>query len=148
MYFNGIAHERLKQWPQAEAEFLKALELRPDQALVLNYLGYSWVEQGQNVEKARKMIEKAVKQRPRDGYIVDSLGWVLYRLGDLKGAVKQLERAVELKPEDPTINDHLGDIYWKVGRRNEARFQWERSLTLDPEKDMVPKIKKKLESGL
>ena len=148
LYFNGIAHERLKQWPQAEAEFLKALELRPDQALVLNYLGYSWVEQGQNVEKARKMIEKAVKQRPRDGYIVDSLGWVLYRLGDLKGAVKQLERAVELKPEDPTINDHLGDIYWKVGRRNEARFQWERSLTLDPEKDMIPKIKKKLESGL
>ncbi len=148
LYFNGIAHERLKEWPEAEVEFLKALELKPDQALVLNYLGYSWVEQGQNVTRARKMIEKAVKQRPRDGYIVDSLGWVLYRLGDLKGAVKQLERAVELKPDDPTINDHLGDIYWKVGRKNEARFQWERSLTLDPEKDMIPKIKKKLKSGL
>ena len=148
LYFNGISHERLKEWPLAEAEFLKALELKPEQPLVMNYLGYSWIEQGQHVKRARKMIENAVKQRPRDGYIIDSLGWVLYRMGDLKGAVKQLERAVELKPDDPTINDHLGDIYWHIGRRNEARFQWKRSLTLEPEKDQIPTIKLKLKEGL
>jgi Flp pilus assembly protein TadD len=94
------------------------------------------------------MIRSAVKQRPRDGYIIDSLGWVLYRLGDLKGAVKQLERAVQIRPEDPTINDHLGDIYWAVGRKNEATFQWNRALTLEPERDQIPKIELKLKSGL
>ncbi|NQV55915.1 MAG: tetratricopeptide repeat protein [Rhodospirillales bacterium] len=148
LYTNGIANERIKNWPQAEADFLKALELSPDQPFVLNYLGYSWVEQGKNLDRARKMIETAVKMRPRDGYIVDSLGWVLFRLGDIKGAVKHLERAVVLRPEDPTVNDHLGDVYWKVGRRNEARFQWERALILEPEQEFIPKIKEKLRKGL
>ena len=114
---------------------------------MLNYLGYSWVELGRNLDRARSMIEKAVEKRPTDGYIVDSLGWVLYRLGDLPGAVKNLERAVELRPEDPTINDHLGDVYWLVGRKNEARFQWQRSLILEPEKDLEARIKDKLENG-
>jgi Flp pilus assembly protein TadD len=94
------------------------------------------------------MIRNAVKQRPRDGYIIDSLGWVLYRLGNAKEAVKQLERAVQIRPEDPTINDHLGDIYWAVGRRNEATFQWKRALTLGPEVEQIPKIKLKLKDGL
>ena len=147
-YYNGISYERIKKWPLAEKEFLKALELRPNHPSVLNYLGYSWVEQGLHLDRAQKMIRSAVKQRPRDGYIIDSLGWVLYRLGDMKGAVKQLERAVELRPEDPTINDHLGDIYWAVGRKNEAAFQWNRALTLEPEKDIIPKIKLKLKEGL
>ncbi|MDP6426547.1 MAG: tetratricopeptide repeat protein [Rhodospirillales bacterium] len=148
LYTNGIANERIKNWAVAEADFLKALELEPGQPFVLNYLGYSWVEQGKNLDRARKMIETAAKKRPRDGYIVDSLGWVLYRLGDIEGAVKNLERAVVLRPEDPTINDHLGDVYWKVGRRNEARFQWERALALEPEPDQIGKIKKKLRGGL
>lgn len=147
LYATGIAHERLKEWPKAEPAFLKALELQPDQPFVLNYLGYSWVELGTNLDRAKAMIEKAVEKRPTDGYIVDSLGWVLYRLGDLPGAVKNLERAVELRPEDPTINDHLGDVYWLVGRRNEARFQWQRSLILEPEKDLEARIKDKLENG-
>ena len=147
LYTTGIAHERLKEWPKAEPAFLKALELQPDQPFVLNYLGYSWVELGRNLDRAKSMIEKAVEKRPTDGYIVDSLGWVLYRLGDLPGAVKHLERAVELRPEDPTINDHLGDVYWLVGRRNEARFQWQRSLILEPEKDLEVKIRDKLENG-
>ncbi|MDP7101410.1 MAG: tetratricopeptide repeat protein, partial [Rhodospirillales bacterium] len=147
-YSNGISYERIKKWPQAEKEFLKALELRPNHPSVLNYLGYSWVEQGLHLGRAQKMIRSAVKQRPRDGYIIDSLGWVLYRLGDMKGAVKQLERAIELRPEDPTINDHLGDIYWAVGRKNEAAFQWNRALTLEPEKDIIPKIELKLKEGL
>jgi tetratricopeptide (TPR) repeat protein len=148
LYASGIAFERTKQWDKAEADFLKALEFDPEQPYVLNYLGYSWVEMGKNLDKARGMIELAVKKRPRDGYIIDSLGWVLYRLGDMDGAVRNLERAVSLRPEDPTINDHLGDIYWKVNRKDEARFQWKRALSLDPEKEEIPKIQKKLENGL
>ena len=147
-YSLGISYERIKKWPIAEKNFLKALELRPNHPSVLNYLAYSWVEQGLHLDRAQEMIRSAVKQRPRDGYIIDSLGWVLYRLGDLKGAVKQLERAVQIRPEDPTINDHLGDIYWAVGRKNEATFQWNRALTLEPERDQIPKIELKLKSGL
>ena len=148
LYARGIALERAKDWKRAEADFLRALELRPDQPLVLNYLGYSWIEQGQNLDRARKMIEKAVSLRPRDGYIVDSLGWVLFRLGEFPGAVKQLERAVELRPQDPVINDHLGDAYWQVGREVEARFQWQRALAFEPEDKFIPEIKRKLDEGL
>lgn len=148
LYSRGIAYERSDQWPKAEKDFLRALELSPKQPFVLNYLGYSWVDQGLNLERAKEMIEEAVRLRPRDGYIVDSLGWVLYRLGDYRGAVLQLERAVVLRPQDPTINDHLGDAYWRVGRRMEARFQWRRALSLDPEKDQIPVIEKKLNRGL
>lgn len=132
-YTRGIALERAKQWKRAESDLLKALELEPDQPLVLNYLGYSWIEQGLNLERAKKMIEKAVAQRPQDGFIADSLGWALYRLGDYSGAVTHLERAVALEPGDPVINDHLGDAYWLAGRRVEARFQWTRSLSQEPE---------------
>ena len=148
LYARGIALERAKEWKRAEADFLRALELRPDQPLVLNYLGYSWIEQGQHLDHARKMIEKAVSLRPRDGYIVDSLGWVLFRLGEFPGAVKQLERAVELRPQDPVINDHLGDAYWRVGREIEARFQWQRALSFEPEDKFIPDIKRKLDKGL
>mgnify|MGYP002527725175 CR=1 FL=1 len=143
-----MAGESPTRWAGAEANFIAARELNPDQPYVLNYLGYSWVANGKNLDRARKMIETAVAKRPRDGYIVDSLGWVLYRLGDIDGAVKHLERAVVLRPEDPTINDHLGDVYWKVGRRTEARFQWERALALEPENDQIRKIKTKLRDGL
>ena len=148
LYARGIAFERAKKWPKAEKDFLHALELSPEQPFVLNYLGYSWVDQGVKLERAKKMIRRAVELRPNDGYIVDSLGWVLYRLGDYAGAAKNLERAVVLRPEDPTINDHLGDAYWRVGRKFEARFQWKRALSLDPEKELIPQIEKKLRDGL
>ena len=147
-YVRGIALERLGEWPEAEADFKRALELEPDQPLVLNYLGYSWVEQGSNLDEAKGMIEKAVELRPDDGYIVDSLGWVAYRLGDFEEAVHQLERAVELVAGDPIINDHLGDAYWQVGRRIEARFQWRRVLTLDPEDDLAAQVRRKIADGL
>jgi len=147
-YARGIALERAKQWDRAEADFLKALEYEPDQPLVLNYLGYSWVEMGRELKRAEDMIRKAVSLRPNDGYIVDSLGWVYYKLGRYKEAVRELERAVELRAEDPVINEHLGDAYWKVGRTREARFQWRRALSLDPEPDLVPVIETKLQSGL
>ncbi len=147
-YARGIALERNEEWDRAEADFLKALKLKPDQPLVLNYLGYSWIEQGRHVERAQKMIENAVAQRPNDGYIVDSLGWAHYRLNEYERAVKFLERAVELKPQDPVINDHLGDAYWQVGRRIEARFQWRHALALEPDDSEIPKIKSKLDKGL
>ncbi|WP_162913316.1 tetratricopeptide repeat protein [Rhodospirillaceae bacterium SYSU D60014] len=148
LYFRGIARERSDQWPLAEADFLKALELEPEHPYVMNYLAYSWVEKGQNYDRALDMLRRAVDLRPQDGYIVDSLGWVLYRLGDYGKAVKYLERAVELNPTDPVINDHLGDAYWKVGRRNEARFQWTRALNFEPEAEQIPHIESKIERGL
>ena len=147
-YVRGIAFERVGEWPKAEADFLRALELEPDQPLVLNYLGYSWVEQERNLDEAKTMIEKAVELRPDDGYIVDSLGWVAYRLGDFEEAARQLELAVELVPGDPIINDHLGDAYWQVGRLNEARFQWRRVLTLEPEDELAAQVRRKLTGGL
>jgi tetratricopeptide (TPR) repeat protein len=147
-YFRGICYERAKQWPKAEVDLKKSLELYPDQPHVLNYLGYSWIDQGVNLDEGMRMIKRAVEQRADDGYIVDSLGWAYYRLGDMEEAVKHLERAVELKPEDPTINDHLGDAYWKVGRVLEAQFQWAHARDLKPEPEELEKILAKLKSGL
>jgi tetratricopeptide (TPR) repeat protein len=147
-YYRGICEERSKQWSKAEADMRKALDLQPEQPHVLNYLGYSWVDQGINLDEGMKMIKRAVDQRPDDGYIVDSLGWAYYRIGNYDDAVKNLERAIDLKPEDPTINDHLGDAYWRVGRTLEAKFQWAHARDLKPEPDDLPKIEAKLENGL
>jgi tetratricopeptide (TPR) repeat protein len=147
-YFRGICNERSKQWEKAEGDLKKALELAPDHSDVLNYLGYSWIDQGVNLDEGMRMIQRAVEQRPDNGYIVDSLGWAHFRVGNFEEAVKHLERAVELKPEDPTINDHLGDAYWKVGRLLEAQFQWAHARDLKPEPDDLVKITEKLKSGL
>jgi tetratricopeptide (TPR) repeat protein len=147
-YFRGICNERAKKWSTAEADLKMALKLYPDQPHVLNYLGYSWVDQGVNLDEGMRMIRRAVEQRPDDGYIVDSLGWAYYRLGNYEEAVKHLERAVELKPDDPTINDHLGDGYWKTGRYLEAQFQWSHAKELKPEPEDLEKIELKLKSGL
>jgi len=147
-YTRGIAYEQTQQWAKAEKDFLRALDLKPDQPEVLNYLGYSWIDQGLHLEKAIAMIEKAVDLRPRDGYIVDSLGWGLYRLGKYAEATKKLERAVMLRPADPVINDHLGDALWRVGRTREARFQWEHVKTLGPDEKLIETLKDKLQNGL
>ena len=147
-YSRGIALERAGQWKPSEADLLHALELKPEQPLVLNYLGYSWIDRGENLDRGLKMIEKAVELRPEDGYIVDSLGWAHYRLGDYSSAVQYLEKAIELVPEDPTINDHLGDAYWQSGRPSEARFQWRRALQFGPEANEVKPIEAKLDRGL
>jgi tetratricopeptide (TPR) repeat protein len=143
-YSRGISLDRAHLWARAEADFNTALELQPDQPLVLNYLGYSWTEQGRNLSRAREMVERAVKQRPNDGAITDSLGWVLLRQGDTRGAIKYLERAVELEPEDPTINGHLGDAYLAAGRKIEAQVQWRRALNLKPEADEATRLQAKL----
>lgn len=147
-YAMGICLQQIDQWAEAEKSLLKALELWPRQPLVLNYLGYSWTDQGIHLDRAHEMVKDAAAQRPTDGYIVDSLGWVQYRLGRIEEAVQTLERAVALRPRDPTINDHLGDVYWRAGRKLEARFQWQRALIFDPEPADATRIRQKLEFGL
>ncbi len=147
-YARAICYHEVDDWPPAEADFRYALELNPGQPQVLNYLGYSLVEQRRNLDEALAMIEDAVAARPDSGYIVDSLGWVYYRLGRFEEAVEPMERAVELVPTDPIINDHLGDVYWMVGRQREARFQWERALSLEPAEEDATRIRLKLDIGL
>ncbi len=147
-YDRGICLERSKQWPKAEADLKKALELSPDQPLVLNYLGYSWVDQGLNIDEAFKMLRRAVDLRPKDGYVIDSLGWAFYRMGRYDDAVRELEKAIELKPNDATINNHLGDAYWHVGRKLEATFQWAHARDMQPEPEDLPGILKKIETGM
>lgn len=147
-YVRGIAYERAKEWPKAEADFLKALKLNPDQPQVLNYLGYSWIDQDMHLEEALGMIEKAVEAQPQDGYIIDSLGWAFYKLGRMEEAVETLERAVMLLPNDPEINDHLGDAYWKAGRKLEARFQWNIARSVDTDGNVAERVAPKLAEGL
>jgi tetratricopeptide (TPR) repeat protein len=147
-YTRGICHEREDRWELADADFRRALDLRPDQPMVLNYLGYSLVERRENLEEALEMIETAVAGAPDNGHIIDSLGWALYRLGRHEEAVAPMERAAELLATDPIVNDHLGDVYWVVGRRLEAQFQWRRALSFDPEPEDETRIRRKLEVGL
>ena len=152
-YARAICYERLDQWDKAEADFRRALELNPGHPQVLNYLGYSLVEHQMKLDEALEMIEQAVEAQPDSGYIVDSLGWALYRLDRYDEAIGHMERAAELMPVDPVVNDHLGDVLWAVGRKTEATFQWKRALSLiDPESpapDIDPeRIRRKLEVGL
>jgi tetratricopeptide (TPR) repeat protein len=147
-YYRGVSLERSKRWPEAEADFKEALKLNPDQPQVLNYLGYSWVDRGENLDEALNMIKKAVALSPNDGYIVDSLGWAYHKLKRDPEAVTTLENAIALKGGDATINDHLGDVYWAVGRKREAYFQWAHARDSNPEKEDLPKILHKLEHGL
>ena len=147
-YFRGICYERSKQWPKAEADFKKALELNPDQPLVLNYLGYSWVDQGLNLDEAFKMLRRAVELQPNDGYIVDSLGWAHFKLGQYQEAAQTLEKAIDLKPADPVVNDHLGDAYWRINRRTEAHFQWNHARDMGPEPEDLAGDSEKDRSGL
>ncbi|MGI3169232.1 tetratricopeptide repeat protein [Pseudooceanicola sp. C21-150M6] len=147
-YARGISQERLGQWTDAEADFREALELNPGQPRVLNYLGYSLVEKNEKLDEALAMIEEAVEAQPDSGYILDSLGWALYRMGQYQDAVSHMERATELMPVDPVVTDHLGDVYWAVGRRMEAAFQWNRALSFSPQDQDAARIRRKLKVGL
>ena len=148
LYTRGISLERSKSWPRAETDFLEALNLKPNQPDVLNYLGYSWIEKGMHLAKALNMVKDAVQLRPQSGYIIDSLGWAYYQMGQYSKAVPELERAVTLRSQDPIINDHLGDAYWRVGRKLEAGFQWNHALSLDPEPELKIELTQKLKKGL
>ena len=147
-YARAIALERSGRWAEAEKEFLAALETLGNEPLILNYLGYSWIDRDENLDKARDMVARAVELRPEDGFITDSLGWAEYRAGDFEAAVATLERAIALQPVDPVINEHLGDAYWQVGRYREARFQWRRALSFDPDAELIPVIEGKLRCGV
>lgn len=144
LYFRGISYERTKQWDKAEADFKRVLAIEPDNADALNYLGYTWVDRGENLTEAFEMIRKAVELEPNSGAIVDSLGWAHYKLGQYKEAKENLEKAVALSPSSATIIDHLGDVYWKLGRFREAGYQWERALEFDPTDEERGNIKLKL----
>ncbi|MDB5397745.1 MAG: hypothetical protein JWM91_5251 [Rhodospirillales bacterium] len=148
LYHRGIAYQQAKQWPHAETDLLAALQLRPDDPGLLNYLAFSWADQGVNLDRARTMLERAIQLVPDDGAIIDSLGWVMYRAGDFDQAVKQLEHAVALDANDATINDHLGDAYWRAGRQLEARTQWEKASRLTEDKALSEQIRVKLRDGL
>lgn len=147
-YGRAIAYERSGRWNEAEEDLKVAMRLSNEHPYVLNYLGYSWVEQGERLNLALDMLKKATQERPQNGFIIDSLGWAYYKLGDFDRANYYLERAVELEPGDPIINDHLGDSFWQSGRKLEARFQWRRALLLDPEEEESVVIEKKLLRGL
>lgn len=147
-YVRGIAYEQAGDWPRAEQELTTALSMQPDHPYILNYLGYAWADKGIHLQQSLKMIQHAVNLRPSDGYITDSLGWVMYRTKNYKRAVPVLERAVELLPYDPTINDHLGDAYWQVGRLLEAKFQWKRAKNHSEDDKQIKEIEVKLTSGI
>ncbi len=147
-YYTGISYERQNQWDKAEKNFRRALELAPDEPMVLNYLGYSMIEKKLNLSEALQMVKKAVELKPNDGYIVDSLGWAYYQLGDYEEAVTQIERAVELLPSDPIVGEHLGDAYWRVGRVLEAKFQWQHAKDNKPQAEDLLRIEGKLANGM
>jgi tetratricopeptide (TPR) repeat protein len=147
-YARAMAEDKLHHWDKSEADLNLALKLSPEQPELLNYLGYSWVDQGKRIPEALTMLEKARSLRPYDGYIVDSVGWAYYRLGRYDDAAKTLEAAVLLVPGDSTINDHFGDALWKAGRRMEARFQWNHALAFSEDDGEKASIEQKLKSGL
>lgn len=144
----AVAYEGMDNWPAAEKDLLRALELSPEQPAVLNYLGYTWIDKGQHFDRAKRMIEKAAAARPEDGFITDSLGWAYYLTGDYEAAVEILEKAVRLEPTDVTINDHLGDAYWRVGRKIEARFQWQHAIDAGAAGQDLAALLRKLETGI
>ena len=138
----------LDEWPEAEADLQRAVEVAPKEPVALNYLGYSWVERGINLEKAFDLIEQAVAIEPNSGAYIDSLGWAHYQRGDYKTAVGHLEHAASLEPADPTVTDHLGDVYWRLGREIEAGYAWRRVLELEPSDALRKQVEKKLKEGL
>tara|TARA_B100001741_G_C16433299_1_gene541967 strand:- start:192 stop:950 length:759 start_codon:yes stop_codon:yes gene_type:complete len=144
----GIAYEQIGDWTKAEKDFLDSLEAKPDQAYVINYLAYSWIEKGINIEKSLKMLEEANRLKSNDGYITDSLGWALYKLKKYDKAKEYLKKAVQLMPLDPIVNDHFADILWMNGEKLQARYYWKYVLSLEDTKiDLKKNIMKKILDG-
>ena len=145
----GVAYEQIGNWDKAEKDLLSSLEINPNQAYVLNYLAYSWIEQGIKIEKSLNMLEKANKLRSNDPYITDSLGWALFKLKRYKESKDYLELAVRLLPGDPIVNDHYGDVLWKNGKEIQARYYWNYVLSLEKtENELKKNINEKLIKGL
>ena len=145
----GVSYERIGKWEEAEKDLMQSLSVSPNQAYVINYLAYSWIEKGVKIEKSLKMLERANKLKSNDPYIIDSLGWALFKLKKYKKAKEYLQTAVKLMPADPIVNDHYGDVLWKNGNKLQARYYWKYVLSLErAQKEIKDKIKKKLIHGL
>lgn len=144
-FLRGVCYELNKEWPKAESDLQKSIELYADYPLSLNYLGFLWVDKGIFIEKGMDLIKKAVMLAPEDGAIIDSLGWAYFKLGQDNLAQENLEKAILLTPNDPQIHDHLGDLYLKLGRLDEARYSWKKALVFNPGDEDKIKIKNKLE---
>jgi len=147
MFSLGMCRERLGRWPEAEANLTTARRLSDDNPLVLNYLAYSWIDKGINLDRARSLVEMAVKKSPQNGFYIDSLGWLYFKMGDLDRSILFLERATQFEPTDPVIADHLGDVLWHAKRETEARYQWRKALAFDPDDDLREQIEKKIIHG-
>ena len=149
LYRRGGSYERLGNYKKADEDLLLSLKIKPDEAYVLNYLAYSWLERDYQVDEAIEMLEKAYALRNDDPYIIDSIGWAFYLIDDYVEAEKYIKRAVELMPEDPTVNDHYGDILWKLDRKIQARYFWNNVLSFDDtDDDLRKKITTKIVEGL
>ena len=149
LYRRGGSYERLGDYINSDKDLLKSLEVNPDDAYVLNYLAYSWLEREYKIDLSLQMLEKAYTKRSNDPYIIDSIGWAYYLINDYAKAENFLKRAVELMPEDPVVNDHYGDILWKLERKIQARYFWKNVLDLEETDDEMKKIiKEKLTEGL
>lgn len=148
-YAMAVSYDKLNQKVKAEQNLQKALSLSNQNPNILNYLGYSWLEQGRNIDQATEMILDAYKHYPYEGHIIDSMGWLYFKLGMYQRAVEFLEQAAAINPGNAVINDHLGDAYWAAGRKNEAVFQWNHALDLKEDADSVNKsaIKEKIDLG-
>ena len=145
----GVAYERIDEWKKAEKDLLNSLEVSPDQAYVINYLAYTWIEKGIKIKEALEMLKKANKLKSNDPYIIDSLGWALFKLKRYKESKDYLQQAVKLMPADPIVNDHYGDVLWKNGKEIQARYYWNYVMSIeDAEKDLKEKVEKKLTKGL
>ncbi|MDY0010089.1 MAG: tetratricopeptide repeat protein [Bdellovibrionales bacterium] len=148
IYARGMSLERANEWDRAEKDLLLALSFQPDNPMILNYIGYTWIDKGVNLQKGMDFVRRAVNLRPDDGYILDSYGWAFYRLGDMQQAVYWLEKSVALVPDDTAILDHLADAYWQSGRHTEARFKWQRARTLSKDADFRAAVERKLRNGM
>ena len=145
----GVAYERIGEWNKAEKDLLSSLAAKPNQAYVINYLAYSWIEKNIKVEESLAMLEKANKLKSNDPYITDSLGWALFKLKKYEESKNYLQLAVQLMPADPIVNDHFGDVLWKFGNKIQARYYWNYVLILEEtEDDLKNDVRKKLISGL
>ena len=149
LYKRGSSYERLKEYENSDKDLLKSLSIKPDEPYVLNYLGYGWLEREYKIEDAIDMLDKAYKQKKNDPFIIDSVGWGYYLIGDFINAEKFLKKAIQLMPNDPIVNDHYGDVLWKLNRKIQAKYYWQSALnSKESEEEMKKNISKKLLKGL
>ena len=149
LYRKGTSYERLKDYKNSDRDLLQSIEINPNNAYVLNYLAYSWLEREYKIDTSLQMLEKAYEKKSNDPYIIDSIGWAYYLIGNFTKAESFLKMAVELMPEDPIVNDHYGDILWKLNRKIQARYFWTSVLKLEEtEEDMKKNVSNKLIEGL